>query len=255
MIQRERASGWLLPRLAELLGLDATAAPHQRLQAIATRLDDFAAEKRHLVLIIDAAHLSETAAALEDVSALLNLHALGGNGLTIVLAGNETLLDAVAKTPDLASKAAMALKLTCMTREETGAYVLHRIKCAGVQTTFAAEALDAVHVRSRGLPATVNHLCENVLYEAFLRQTTAISAEIVLAAGAHLGRATPQAGQTAPVDESVMPLKVAAGDPELPPLPKHTPKPNDTKPPETRQESASIKLTSLFKSDPGRSQS
>lgn len=265
MIQRERHAGWLLPRLAELLGVADDGSPHRQIQHIAARLDDFATAKRHLVLIIDAAHLAESAAALEDVTALLNLHALGGNGLTVVVAGTEAILDNVLKTPELAAKTTMSLKLTAFNREETGAYIQHRLKVAGVNATFSPEALDAAHVRSRGVPATLNHLCENVLFEAFQRQATTISGELVLAAGAHLGRQGPpppamssEAGDGQDLPQTLaMSMPVAAGEPELPPLPGPAMRPREVprKNAAERQESASIKLSSLFKSDPGRSQS
>jgi len=191
---------------------------------------------------------------------------LGGNGLTIVLAGSDMVLDNVLKTPELAAKTAMSLKLTPFNRDETAAYIQHRLKCAGVNATFASDAMDAVHVRSRGLPGTINHLCENVLYEAFQRNAATISGELVLAAGAHLGRlgvtpanATPASTQD---DQDVpaamaMAMSAASGDPTLPPLPQPAARPRDAagKNAPERQESASIKLSSLFKSDPGRSQS
>jgi hypothetical protein len=70
-----------------------------------------------------------------------------------------------------------------LTKEETHAYVLERLKIAGAaangQPVFSPAARDAIHQYSLGVPRVVNLLCEHALINAYVEQQRPIQPKIV----------------------------------------------------------------------------
>lgn len=247
MVHKELGEGWLTPRIAQLMGVKAEGTPAEVIRATAARLDELIAERRRLVVMIDAAHLAAAPEAWTELVSLLNLQSHASHCLSFVLIGEPSLREVIDQAPSLSTKLAFAMPLARLGREETEAYVLHRLKLAGLATTFDGEALDLIHMQSRGVVAHVNALAENCLVEACLRQGRRITADVAHAAGSFLSLGAHETG--------LPEIRAAAGD--LPPLTRTTtnrrtelpppPKPPEAKP-EGRADSPSIKLSSLFKS-------
>lgn len=248
MVQRETRGGWLTPRLAELLGVPTASLPTQDLgqsiREVASRLDELVAEKRKLIVAVDAAHLASTPEALSEVAALLNLQALAGTCLSFVLVGDPALGVVLEHATDLSAKLAFNLTLPKLSLDETTAYVGHRLRQAGMASPFEPEVLALIHQRSRGIMAGMNAFAENCLVEAFQRGVRGVTLEIARAAAKHL------------TFESAAPLNQASPFPPVegqayapPPPPKKQDRPRDGERPESPSEPVAIKLTSLFKSD------
>lgn len=246
MVHKELKEGWLTPRIAQLMGVKADGTPAEVIRATAARLDELIAERRRLVVMIDAAHWAASPEAWGELVSLLNLQSHASHCLSFVLIGEPSLRDVIDQAPSLTTKLAFAMPLARLTREETEAYVHHRLKQAGLAVTFDAEALDLIHMLSRGVIALVNSLAENCLVEACQRQGRRITADVARAAGSFLALGSHE--------PSLPEIRAAAGD--LPPVARATtrrselpppPKPPEAKP-EGRADSSSIKLSSLFKS-------
>ncbi len=247
MVHREQTEGWLTPRIAQLMGVKPEGAPADLIRATAARLDELIAERRRLVVMIDAAHWAVTPDAWGELVSLLNLQSHASHCLSFILIGEPPLREIVDRSPSLTTKLAFAMTLPRLSRDETQAYVEHRLKKAGLATPFDAEALDLIHMQSRGVLAQINALAESCLVECCQRQGRRITADVARAAGSHLSLAAHEPGLSE--------IRTAAG--EMPPAGRSTtarrtelpppPKPPEGKP-EARTESSSIKLSSLFKS-------
>ena len=80
--------------------------------------------------------------------------------------------------------------LNPLSREETRAYVRHRLRVAGASAEiFNAGALNEVHRLSSGIPRVINVCCDRALLGAYTRETRKVTAGLVRrAAGEVYGR-------------------------------------------------------------------
>lgn len=247
MVHREQQEGWLTPRIAQLMGVKEGGSPAEMIRATAARLDELIAERRRLTVMIDAAHWATTPEAWGELVSLLNLQSHASQCLSFVLLGEPPLREVIESSPSLTTKLAFAMALPRLARDETDAYLQHRLKAAGLAVPVDPDAIDLIHMQSRGVVAMMNALAEACLVEAAQRQGRRVTADVAKAAGTYLSWGA---------HESDLPeMKAAAGDsaaaartkaprrPDLPPPPK----PPEGKG-EPRSDSSSIKLSSLFKS-------
>ena len=126
----------------------------------------------HGVLILDEAqHMP--AAVLDQLRLIANANGNGsgnGNGtrpLQLVLLGLPSLADELGE-PELQpfdSRVACQLRLTPLSRSDLDGYVAHRLHVARSSTAvyFHIEAMDLLHALSRGVPRSVNLLCDRAL--------------------------------------------------------------------------------------------
>jgi general secretion pathway protein A len=147
------------------------------------------------VLIIDEAqHL--TAEVLEQIRVISNLETNQSKLLQIVLVGQLNLLDmlADAQMRQLDQRVSLRALLKPLTRQETEAYVSHRLAvAAGTRPpTFEPAALDRVHLYSAGVPRVINLLCDRALMEAGEAQATTITPGFIDAAAARLDVPAPR---------------------------------------------------------------
>ena len=144
-------------------------------------------DSKRTVVVVDEAHLIEEAAAFEELRLLLNFQSREAFLMTLILAGQPELQATVDANKPLAQRIALRFHLDHLTREETAAYVLHRLTVAGRATPlFTPEALAAVHETSGGIPRRINHVCGMSLLIGFQRQLTALDETIVREGGKEL---------------------------------------------------------------------
>lgn len=124
------------------------------------------------VLMIDEAqHLSLE--AMEQVRLLTNLETNDKKLLQIILIGQPELLERLAQPElrQLAQRITARYHLLPLNRDETGAYVLHRLQVAGVQRSpFTGNALRALHYYSGGIPRLINTISERALLGGYARE-------------------------------------------------------------------------------------
>jgi hypothetical protein len=134
------------------------------------------------VLIVDEAQ-NLSVPVLEEIRLLTNLETSTDKLLQIVLSGQPEL-EYKLNQPQL-RQLRQRITLRCKTHplslEETQEYVQSRLQVAGAngRPVFSREAIETVHLYSRGIPRVVNLLCENALISGFVDQKSPIPGETV----------------------------------------------------------------------------
>jgi general secretion pathway protein A len=134
------------------------------------------------VLIVDEAQ-GLPSHVLEEIRMLLNLETPREKLLQIVLAGQPELEDRINR-PELRQikqRIALRCKTAALTLAETHDYICARLQIAGAGQgpVFAAEAMDAVHYYSRGIPRVTNLLCEHALINAYVEHVQPVPARLI----------------------------------------------------------------------------
>lgn len=142
-----------------------------------------AGSQRRLLIVDEAQGL--TPAALEELRMLSNVAEDGRALLQVILLGQPQLRRTMA-SPDLdqlRQRVLASYHLGGLSREETHAYVEHRLRAVGWdgRPVWQPEALDLVHAHSAGIPRRINRLCSRVLLAGALEQIWELSAEMVQA--------------------------------------------------------------------------
>jgi general secretion pathway protein A len=135
-----------------------------------------------VVLIIDEAQ-NLTYPVLEEIRLLTNLETSTEKLLQIVLSGQPELEEKL-KLPQLRQlrqRIMLRCKTSALPRQQTQEYIAERLRIAGAagEPIFSAQAIDAVHIYSLGIPRVINLLCEHSLVNAFVEQQRPIEAKVV----------------------------------------------------------------------------
>jgi general secretion pathway protein A len=125
------------------------------------------------VLIIDEAQ-NLPVEVLEEIRMLTNLETATEKLLQIVLSGQPELENKLnlPELRQLRQRITLRCKTHPLTAEETKAYIAQRLRIAGGNghAIFTPEALEAVHLHSRGIPRVIHLLCDHALISAFVDQ-------------------------------------------------------------------------------------
>jgi general secretion pathway protein A len=140
------------------------------------------ARKTAVVIVDEAQGLA--ANVLEQVRLLLNMETASEKLLQVLLVGQPELEDRL-RQPELRptkQRVALRCRTSALTLEETHHYIRARLGIAGAKCEaliFSPDAIDEVHLYSRGIPRVINLLCEHALINAYVEQTHVISAAFV----------------------------------------------------------------------------
>jgi general secretion pathway protein A len=139
------------------------------------------ARHRRTVLIIDEAQ-NLSGEVLEQIRLLTNLETSREKLLQIILIGQPELL-AVIKGKGLkqiAQRVTARYHLLALTRQETYAYIRHRLLVAGRKDPlFTDSALRSIYRLSSGVPRLINILCDRSLLGAYALDRKQVNAAIV----------------------------------------------------------------------------
>lgn len=136
------------------------------------------------VLILDEAQ-NLTFPVLEEIRLLTNLETSTEKLLQIVLSGQPELEEKLnlPQLRQLRQRIMIRCKTNHLTKEETHAYILERLKIAGAAADktpiFSVASMDTVHLYSLGIPRVVNLLCEHSLINGYVEQQRPIEPKIV----------------------------------------------------------------------------
>jgi general secretion pathway protein A len=152
-----------------------------------------------LLIIDEAQNLPRQ--VLEQIRILSNLETHKEKLLQIVLVGQLNLKD-VLRAPELRQldqRVSIRYELKPLTREETAAYVAHRLTIAGggAQVSFTQKALDRVHRLSGGIPRLINLVCDRALLGGYSQRATRIVPQMVASAAHTLDLEPPRTGMLA----------------------------------------------------------
>lgn len=123
-------------------------------------------EGRHVVLMIDEAHLVRSTATLEELRLLLNWQMNDQFLISLVLIGQNELRPKLARAPALESRLAIKCALSPLSAIETGEMVLHRMRIAGFKgenSPFTPDAVFQLHKASKGYPRIITTLADQAL--------------------------------------------------------------------------------------------
>lgn len=139
-------------------------------------------EGRVPVLIVDEAQ-GLPLHVLEEIRLLLNLETPQEKLLQIVLAGQPELEEKLNRpeTRQLKQRISLRCKTSPLTPKEARDYIQARLDVAGAagKLIFSADAVDAVHAYSRGIPRVMNLLCEHALIDAYAGNMRIVPARVV----------------------------------------------------------------------------
>jgi putative secretion ATPase (PEP-CTERM system associated) len=143
-------------------------------------IDLYARRKRALLIIDEAQNLSRE--SLEEIRMLSNLQSDDQILLQIMIVGQPEIRERL-RSPDLAQlnqRISVTYHLPALTREETGDYIAYRLeKVDGNPDLFTPEALDLIYRASRGIPRTINILCDSALVYGFADELHNIDALVI----------------------------------------------------------------------------
>ena len=159
-------------------------------------LDSHARGRRTVLMIDEAQNLS--AEALEQVRLLTNLETTREKLLQIILVGQPELRALLAREDlrQLSQRITARYHLEPISREETAAYIRHRLQICGASTTlFTDTAVELTHKLSGGVPRLINVLSDRAMLGAFVEGKRMVDAPIVQRAAREV---FPEEGLDAP---------------------------------------------------------
>lgn len=180
----------LLAAILDDLGIDCSEKASKK--ELIDRLNHFLLCEgitQPVVIIIDDAQTMPIE-TLEDLRLLSNLETDKNKLLQILLAGQPELL-ALIDRPELRQLKQRILihcHLDFLAREEVGGYIERRLAVAGNkgQVRFSPKAIQRIHLLSRGLPRSINKLCDLALTAAYAGDSAMVEASHINAAGKEL---------------------------------------------------------------------
>ncbi len=157
------------------LGMDETIMARMNkeglLRAFRDMLLETGAHQVRTVVIIDEAQ-DVPVETLEELRLLSNLETSRAKLLQIILVGQLELEDKLGRPElkQLHQRISIRYRLQPLTLEETSHYINHRLKVAGCDdlTPFSSEQIRYIHQLSKGIPRTINLLCERALMAAYV---------------------------------------------------------------------------------------
>ena len=130
------------------------------LQPIARHVRRLSDAGRGIVIAIDDAHLIRDPAVFETLQLLLNLRDREHARLTILLAGQRSLLADLSRTPALAQRVAVTASLAPLDVGSTSQYVQARLQFDhDGEIAINDDAVELLHDAACGVPRHIDRLC------------------------------------------------------------------------------------------------
>src|SRR3989339_199696 len=135
---------------------------------------------RNTVVVVDDAQLVKDNETLEELRLLLSLQPSDKFYVTLVLVGQTELREKINRIPQLKQRLAMQYHLDALTEQETGEYILHRLKVAGrTDPLFTNLAIKAIFEQTRGVPREINNVCNWSLLAGFSKKLDTINKDVI----------------------------------------------------------------------------
>ncbi|TYP00098.1 type II secretory pathway predicted ATPase ExeA [Geothermobacter ehrlichii] len=180
---------WILTRIAMQLGVQNPADDRlSLLKQLYERLLDIEAGGRKAVVLIDEAQMLESRELMEEFRGLLNLEIPGKKLLNIIFFGLPEVEDCLRLDEPLAQRVAVKYHLKSMTVETTAAYIKHRLHVAKApRMLFDEEIIPEIYRYAGGVPRLINTICDNCLFEAFMRKLPRVNGQVLQSVVGDLG--------------------------------------------------------------------
>jgi general secretion pathway protein A len=168
--------------LARAFGIEETFTTKvDFLKAFSGFLNDAYANGKRVLLIIDEAHRL-SAELLEEIRLLSNIEKENRKLINIFFVGQDEFKNTLMKQECRALRQRIATihQIHPLTKDETGAYIRHRLKIAGTQERiFRRKAIRKIHAFAHGYPRLINIICDHALLTGYSRDTRTIGPSIV----------------------------------------------------------------------------
>jgi type II secretory pathway predicted ATPase ExeA len=189
MIHSGITPDWILSRICMQLGVkNPDDSPLKMLKQLYERLLQIDKEGRKAVVLIDEAQMLKTKELMEEFRGLLNLEIPDKKLLNIVFFGLPELDSILRLDPPLAQRVAVKYTLKPLSADATESYIEHRLRIAGCKKSpFAPQTLPLIHGFSGGVPRLINTVCDNALFETYLRRDPQVTEKIVTNVAEDLG--------------------------------------------------------------------
>lgn len=143
-------------------------------------LENNANDGKDTVVVIDEAHIIEDKKIFEELRMLLNFQRKDRFLLTLLLLGQPELRKNIDNIKQLAQRIAIRYHLDRLSKQDTEAYIGHRLKIAGrVDPIFTSEATELIYQQSGGIPRRINHICDMSLFIGFGKKAERIDEGII----------------------------------------------------------------------------
>jgi general secretion pathway protein A len=157
-------------------------------------IEQYSSGRKVLLIIDEAQNLSNR--VLEEVRLLSGLETTKDKVLRIILAGQPELNEKLNSQDliQLTQRVRLRFHLTALTKNETVAYIDHRLEVAGSQgrRIFAEDTYATIYRYTGGVPRLINTLCDTCMMAAFTQNVDHVSAESLHAAIRELQWAEPR---------------------------------------------------------------
>ena len=161
----------------------AGASKADFLTALEAELRARNARNETTALVVDEAQ-SLSHELLEEIRLLANIETPTEKLLPLVLVGQPELAERLNEQGlrQLKQRVALRCEVAALNLLDTASYIVSRIRTAGGNTTklFTREAVTLIHEASRGIPRTINVLCDNALISGFALKRQPVDRDIVL---------------------------------------------------------------------------
>jgi general secretion pathway protein A len=150
-------------------------------------LDRHAAGKRVVLIVDEAQTLSPE--LLEQVRLLTNLETAKQKLLQIILIGQPELRALLGRPEmrQIAQRVTGRYHLEPLTKEDSAAYVRHRMRVAGAQSdVFKGSGVRRLYSRSRGIPRLINVVADRALLAAYTQDRHNVDGKLVDKAAAEV---------------------------------------------------------------------
>lgn len=172
IIHSDVTTGWLLKRVALQIGIEEPSDDKVTvLSQLYERLVEINEDGKKVIVLIDEAQMLKKPELMEEIRGLLNLELPEEKLMTFVFFGMPELEGCLNNDPPLAQRIAVRHRLIPFQEETTVDYIHHRLKLAGSEgEVFSEESCRAIHNFSNGVPRLINVICDNALFEGYVRK-------------------------------------------------------------------------------------
>ncbi len=181
IVHSEITSLWFLKKIA--LMLEAAVKSDNKIEIITAvyhRLLGFNSKGKRVVILVDEANMLQSKDLMEEIRGLLNLESEKGKLLNFILFGLPEMEDYLRLDPPLYQRVAVRCVLEALDQGATFNYISHRLRVAGCpKTLFNDKAMSNIYLYAKGIPRTINAICDNALLEAFLLKKELVDEKIV----------------------------------------------------------------------------
>jgi len=174
----------LVAEILEEFDIEASGTSKQKMLSAFKRflIQQLEADVNVVLIIDEAQNLSSK--ALEEVRMLSNLETDREKLIQIILLG-QPQLKAKLENPKLEQfrqRIAFSYFIQPLNREDTRAYICHRLMVAGcddLHRIFSDEAVDLIYQHTHGIPRLINLFCDSALFAGFAESSKPLTTRII----------------------------------------------------------------------------